>query len=74
MSAARAAVALASDPPDGATLLTAEEVAPMLRLRVDGVYRLARRGELRAVRFSRRVLFTPAQVQAFIDGHTDGAR
>jgi excisionase family DNA binding protein len=71
------ALALAAQPNEPAApepLLTADEVAPLLRLTTDGVYRLARTGELPAVRYARRVLFTASQVQTFIATHTDGTR
>jgi excisionase family DNA binding protein len=48
-------------------LWTAEEVAERLRLNIATVYRLARRGDLVAVRIGTRRLFDPKDVAAFIE-------
>jgi excisionase family DNA binding protein len=49
-------------------LLTAEEIAVMLGLKVQTVYTMARRGELEKVKLSRRCLrFRADDVQRFIE-------
>ena len=47
-------------------LLTVDEVAELLRLPRTQVYRLQRRGDIAAVKISRRTLFTREQVNQFI--------
>jgi len=48
-------------------LLTAEEIAAMLRLKVQTVYTMARRGELPKVKLSRKCLrFRADDVERFI--------
>ncbi len=49
-----------------APLLTADEVASLLRLSVDSVYAYAREGRLVAVRFGRAIRFQSNDVDAFI--------
>jgi excisionase family DNA binding protein len=49
-------------------LLKAEEIAEMLGLKVQTVYTMARRGELKKVKLSRRCLrFRPSDVERFIE-------
>jgi excisionase family DNA binding protein len=47
-------------------LLTADEVAALLRLSVDSVYAYAREGRLAAIRFGRAVRFQRGDIDAFI--------
>jgi putative molybdopterin biosynthesis protein len=47
-------------------LLTIEEVADLLRVKVGVVYRVVRRGKLRAHRVGRRLRFTEAQVDRYL--------
>ena len=50
------------------SLLTAEEIANMLKLKVQTVYTMARRGDLEKVKLSRKCLrFRADDVQRFID-------
>jgi excisionase family DNA binding protein len=44
-------------------LLTAEEVAPMLRLSVESVRRLIREKRIAAVKIGRRYLIAPAEIE-----------
>lgn len=55
-------------------LLTAREVAAMLRSSKDESYRLAARGLLATVRWNRRVYFTRESVGLFLTRHTTPAR
>ncbi|MCX5672238.1 MAG: helix-turn-helix domain-containing protein [Planctomycetota bacterium] len=50
-----------------ALLLDLHEVARALRVSERTVWGLARRGDLRAVRIGRRLLFDPADLRAFIE-------
>lgn len=54
-------------------LLLANEVAEMLRVPVEHVYRLARRKELAAVRMGRYVRFTNESVANYIKKNIAGA-
>lgn len=49
-------------------LMTADEVASMLRVSRSMVYLLIRKGELRTVRIHHALRFRAADVQALIDG------
>jgi excisionase family DNA binding protein len=55
-------------------LLTKADVADLLRVSVRTLDRLRVSGALRAVRVRGRVLFSPQDVQAFIDAHGKGGR
>lgn len=48
-------------------LLTIDEAAAILRLSRRSIERLVAAGELRPVRFGRRVLFTERELAAFVD-------
>lgn len=53
-------------------LLTAEQVAKILGVGVEEVYRLGRDGDLPRIVFSRRMVrFDPDDVQAYIDGRRE---
>lgn len=51
-------------------LLVAAEVADMLRITEDHVYRMARRGELPTVRFGKFVRFNKTDVDKYIAART----
>ena len=55
-------------------LLTVDEVAELLRLPRTQVYRLQRRGDIAAVKISRRTLFTREQVNQFIRLNTTAVK
>lgn len=55
-------------------LLLAEEVAQMLRIPEEHVYRLARRGEISSVRLGRYVRFTATAVESFVNQNIAGAK
>ena len=55
-------------------LLTAEEVAVLLRVSIDSIYAYARTGRLARVRLDRAVRFRPADVRAFIERAAQPAR
>jgi excisionase family DNA binding protein len=49
--------------PSDTDLLTAEEVAPMLRLSSESVRRMIREGRIVAVKIGRRYMVSPAEVE-----------
>jgi excisionase family DNA binding protein len=53
-------------------LLTAKEVAGILRCSTVHVYGLAKRGELPSVRYGSRVVFHPDDLKEFIGKHRAG--
>jgi len=55
-------------------LLDKADVADLLKVSVRTVDRLRESGDLRAVRVRGRVLFSPQDVQAFLDAHGEGGR
>lgn len=55
-------------------LLLAEEVAQMLRIPEEHVYRLARRGEISSVRLGRYVRFTATAVESFVNQNIAGVK
>lgn len=55
-------------------LLLADEVAQMLRIPEEHVYRLARRGEISSVRLGRYVRFTASAVDNFVKSNIAGAK
>lgn len=56
------------------TLLSAKETAAMLGVSQRTLYNLTRAGKLPAVRIGRRVLYRPADVEAYITSQLDGYR
>lgn len=54
------------------TLLTASEVAALLRVHQNDVYTLVKSGELRAIRVGkRRLRFSPSAVAAWLDAESN---
>ena len=55
-------------------LLTVDEALKYLRLSRSKLHQMVRRGELAAVKFGRRTLFTKAALDALIAAHTTVAK
>jgi excisionase family DNA binding protein len=53
-------------------MLTTRQVAALLGISERTLWTLTKSGRIRATRFNRRVLYTPASVQQFIDSNTAG--
>jgi excisionase family DNA binding protein len=58
----------------GLGLLTIGEVAAELRIGKPSTYRLVADGKLNAYRIGRRLRFTPADVQTYLDGQRTGTK
>ncbi|MBA2476879.1 MAG: helix-turn-helix domain-containing protein [Actinobacteria bacterium] len=56
------------------TLLTADELAEILRCQPEKVYRLAARGELPSYKVEGRRLFDKAEIVRWLDARHDGVR
>ena len=58
---------LIGDPRQGLDLLTAQEVASILRIHVDRVYEAVRNRRLRAARVGRQLRFRRQDLEAFLE-------
>lgn len=68
------ALALATQPQpsdEPTVLLSPDEAGARLHMPGRGVLKMARRGEIGCVRFTRRVFFTEGQIEAFIAEHVE---
>lgn len=57
---------------DDLALLTYTEAADVLHMTTQTLRRLVATGEIGHVRFGRRILFRPSQLDEFIDRHSSG--